>query len=72
MPFDGAPLLEGPSLRVRLSYRCGIRINQLQRNPKGKGQLTNSSTACPVNAGFLGDDLAAIVYGSLSGEVCLN
>lgn len=28
--------------------------------------------ACPVNGGFLGDDLAAIVYGPLSGEACLT
>lgn len=35
-------------------------------------RLTKSSTPCPVNAGFLGDDLPAIVDDALSGEVCLG
>lgn len=34
-------------------------------------RLTKSSTACPFNACFLGDDLPVIVVGPLSGEVCL-
>ena len=36
------------------------------------GRLTKRSTACPVNAGFLGDDLPAIVDAPLSSEVCLS
>lgn len=35
-------------------------------------RLTKSSAACPVNVGFLGDDLPVIADGRLSGDVCLN
>ena len=38
----------------------------------GREQLTKSSTACPVNAGFLGDDVPAIAAGPRSGDVRLT
>lgn len=35
-------------------------------------RLSKSSTACPVNPGFVGDGLVVIADGPLSGDICLT
>lgn len=41
------------------------------RTGNASGTLTNNSTACPVNAGFVGDILPAIEDVPLSGDAAL-
>ena len=54
----------------KIILNADVSIRSVKQGNAG-GTLTNNSTACPVNAGFVGDILSAIEDVPLSGDAAL-